>query len=157
MTKTPSDSMKPAASWHTLDVPEVFERLSTSAAGLSLDEATQRLTEQGPNELVSADPVSPWSVLAAQFKNLLIVILLIATTISAFLGHVVESIAIAVIVLFAILLGFVQEYRAERAIEALRKMAAPEARVLRDGDEARIPAQELVAGDQFSFIGVEPQ
>ncbi len=78
---------------------------------------------------------------------MLIVILLVATALSAVLGHGVEAIAIAVIVLFAVLLGFVQEYRAERAIEALRRMAAPTATVLRDGEEREVPARELVPGD----------
>ena len=78
---------------------------------------------------------------------MLILILLGATAISLFLGHGIESIVIAVIVLFAVLLGFVQEYRAERAIEALRQMAAPTATVLRDGAEVKIPARELVPGD----------
>ena len=78
---------------------------------------------------------------------MLIIILLVATALSAFLGHGVEAIAIAVIVLFAVLLGFVQEYRAERAIEALRQMAAPTATVLRDGEEIEIPARDLVPGD----------
>ena len=78
---------------------------------------------------------------------MLIVILLVATGLSAFLGHGVESIAIAVIVLFAVILGFVQEFRAERAIEALREMAAPTATALRDGQEMEIPARDLVPGD----------
>jgi Ca2+-transporting ATPase len=91
--------------------------------------------------------VSPWSIFLRQFGNLLIVILLIATLLSALLGHVVESIAIAVIVFFSIMLGFLQEYRAERAIEALRKLSAPTARVLRDGVERQLPARELVPGD----------
>ena len=91
--------------------------------------------------------LSPWALLFEQFKNVLIVILLIAVGLSAFLGHGVEAIAIAVIVLFAVLLGFVQEYRAERAIEALRQMAAPTATVLRDGEEVDVPARDLVPGD----------
>jgi len=139
--------MKPSHSWHTLSIEQVLEQLHATSSGLSTEEAGRRLEEYGSNELESADGISPWEVLGNQFKNLLIVILLIATAISAFLGHAIESIAIAVIVLFAIVLGFIQEYRAERAIEALKKMAAPFATVLRDGDEVRIPARDLVPGD----------
>ncbi|MDH5763904.1 MAG: cation-translocating P-type ATPase [Nitrospinota bacterium] len=139
--------MKSPAIWHVLPVEEVMGRLSSTRTGLSSDEARRRLTEYGPNELISTDHVSPWTVFANQFKNILIIILLIATAISAFLGHALESLVIAIIVLFAILLGFVQEYRAERAIEALKKMAAPFATVLRDGVEWRIPARDLVPGD----------
>ena len=126
--------MNSPQAWHTLSTERVLEQLSATRAGLSSGEARRRLVEHGPNELVSADHVSPWTVFANQFKNVLIIILLIATVLSAFLGHAVESIAIAVIVLFAIVLGFIQEYRAERAIEALKKMAAPFATVLRDGE-----------------------
>ena len=68
---------------------------------------------------------------------------------SAFLGHAVEAVAITIIVFFAVILGFVQEYRAERAIEALRQMAAPTANVIRDGKEAELPAHDLVPGDVF--------
>jgi Ca2+-transporting ATPase len=133
--------------WHSLTIAEAAARLRTSPDGLASEEARRRLGEAGPNELLAAPPVSPWSLLAAQFRNVLIVILLVATALSAFLGHTVEAIAITVIVLFAVLLGFVQEYRAERAIEALRRMAAPGARVLRDGVEAEVPAREVVPGD----------
>jgi Ca2+-transporting ATPase len=139
--------MKSPAIWHVLPVEEVMGRLSSTRTGLSSDEVRRRLTEYGPNELLSTDQVSSWTVFANQFKNVLIIILLIATAVSAFLGHGLESLVIAVIVLFAILLGFVQEYRAERAIEALKKMAAPFATVLRDGEEMRIPARDLVPGD----------
>jgi Ca2+-transporting ATPase len=97
--------------------------------------------------LAAARRISPWALLLEQFKNVLIIILLIATVLSAFLGHGVEAVAIAVIVLFAVVLGFVQEYRAERAIEALRQMAAPTATVFRDDDEIEIPARDLVPGD----------
>ena len=77
-------------------------------------------------------------------QDILIIILLIATVLSFFLGHQLEAVAIAVIVLFAVGMGFVQEYRAERAIEALREMAAPTATVIRDGEEQEIPAREVV-------------
>ena len=136
-----------ASLWHTLSKEDVYSRLETSRAGLRQIEAARRLTECGPNELQAAHHISPWTILIEQFKNVLIVILLVAVLLSAFLGHGIESIAIAVIVLFAVVLGFVQEYRAERAIEALRKMAAPTATALRDGEETDIPSRELVAGD----------
>lgn len=133
--------------WHILPVDEVFSLLKSSPAGLTSAQANGRLTLYGPNELQAAEKVSPWSILAEQFKNVLIIILLIAVVLSVFLGHGIEAIAIAVIVLFAVILGFIQEYRAERAIEALREMAAPTATVLRDGNDIKIPANELVPGD----------
>ena len=134
-------------SWHTLEVDAVLRLLDTTARGVSAATAQARLARHGPNELQAAHRISPWAVFLAQFKNVLIVILLVAALLSAFLGHAVEAIAIAVIVLFAALLGFFQEYRAERAIEALRQMAAPDASVLREGSEAKVPARDLVPGD----------
>ena len=136
-----------AQEWHTLSVSQTFEKLRSSARGLTVAEAERRLTEYGPNQLQAAARISPWMILLEQFKNVLIIILLFATALSAFLGHGVEAIAITVIVLFAVILGFVQEYRAERAIEALREMAAPTATVVRDGRERRAHAIELVPGD----------
>ena len=133
--------------WHILTQDAAFERLNSSSNGLTSAEAARRLSETGPNEIQAAKRISAWEILLEQFKNILILILLGATAISLVLGHGVESIVIAVIVLFAVLLGFIQEYRAERAIEALRKMAAPTASVLRDGNEIKIPARDLVPGD----------
>ncbi|MFW2390690.1 MAG: cation-translocating P-type ATPase, partial [Polyangiales bacterium] len=124
-----------------------MSRVSSSPAGLSSAEVEQRSASYGPNELQAADGVSPWEILLQQFKNVLILILIVATVVSAFLGHGVETIAISVIVVFAVVLGFVQEYRAEKAIEALRKMAAPTVIVLRDGREVEVPARTLVPGD----------
>ena len=135
--------------WHTLPCEVVFSDLNSTPAGLSGSEAVQRLAQYGPNELQASHGISPWAILLEQFKNILILILLAATVASAFLGHAVEAIAITVIVLFAVVLGFVQEYRAERAIEALRKMAAPTANALRDGKEVALPARDLVPGDVF--------
>jgi Ca2+-transporting ATPase len=116
-------------------------------SGLSSAEAQRRLEQYGPNELQAAAGISPWHILLQQFKNVLIIILLIATLLSAFLGHGIEAVAIAVIVLFAVLLGFVQEFRAEKAIEALRQMAAPTATVLRDGEEVELASRDVVPGD----------
>lgn len=134
--------------WHTLTAEQALETLHTPAQqGLSDAEAQRRLGEHGANELQKIDGVSVWGILWEQLKNVLIIILLIAIALSAALGHGVEAITIAVIVVFAVLLGFLQEYRAERAIEALRKMAAPLATVLRNGEEKDIPAKDIVPGD----------
>lgn len=115
--------------------------------GLDTAEVQKRFMSFGPNELRVADKASPWMLFLAQFKNVLIQILLAATLLSMFMGHAMESIAIAVIVLFAVGLSFIQEYRAERAIEALRRMAAPTANTIRNGKEEKIPARDLVPGD----------
>jgi P-type Ca2+ transporter type 2C len=97
--------------------------------------------------LEAAGEIVPWKLLLEQFKNILILILLVAVGLSVALGHATEAIVIGAIVLLAAVLGFVQEYRAERAIEALRQMAAPTATVVRDGREVEIPARDLVPGD----------
>lgn len=133
--------------WHTLSNESAFGSVGSSPAGLSSEEAAKRLQEIGLNEIQAVKRTSAWNLFIDQFKNILILILLIATVISLVLGHGVESIAIAIIVLFAVFLGFIQEYRAERAIEALRHMAAPTATVIRDGVEVNLPSRELVPGD----------
>jgi len=133
--------------WHSQNVDVVLARLNAPATGLTHEEAQQRLARYGPNELEALSHSSAWHTLAAQFKNVLVIILLVATALSGLLGHGLEAIVIAVIVLFAVLLGFVQEHRAERALEALRQMAAPVAHAIRDGVETRLPARELVPGD----------
>jgi Ca2+-transporting ATPase len=134
--------------WHRLAVTDALQQLGTDTdSGLTGAEATRRLAEHGPNELQAAQVVSPWTIFAAQFKNILIIILLIAVGLSAVLGHALEAVVIGIIVFFAVILGFVQEYRAERAIEALREMAAPTASVLRDGVDVELPARDLVPGD----------
>src|SRR5512134_4169432 len=130
-----------------MTVDGALAELKSGREGLTAGEAGERLSRYGPNELRAGRRASPWTLLAEQFKNVLIIILLAATALSAFLGHGVEAIAITVIVLFAVILGFVQEYRAERAIEALRQMAAPTATALRQGREVEIPARDLVPGD----------
>jgi Ca2+-transporting ATPase len=133
--------------WHTEPVDAVLRRLDTSTAGLTHAEAARRLAEHGPNELQALARASAWHTLLAQFKNVLIVILLVATLLSGLLGHALEAGVIAVIVLFAVGLGFVQEFRAERALDALRAMAAPLGHALREGAETAVPARDLVPGD----------
>lgn len=134
--------------WTSLEVEELVRQLGTDTLyGLSGAESARRLTEAGPNELQAPRRISPWAIFFEQFKSVIVLILIVAVGLSVFLGHDLEAIAIGVIVLFATLLGFIQEYRAERALEALRQMAAPTATVLRDGKEIEIPSRELVSGD----------
>ncbi len=133
--------------WHSLPVTEVLAQLDTSEKGLTSEQARQRLEQYGYNELPDESRKSPWLLLLEQFKNLLIIILLVAVALSAVLGEVIDAIVIFIIILFAAGLGFIQEYRAEKAIQALKRMAAPLASVLRDGEEREVPARELVPGD----------
>jgi Ca2+-transporting ATPase len=110
-------------------------------------DAVSRLAAHGPNELTASTRDSAWRLLAAQFKNVLILILIAGTAVSAVLGHRLEAIAISVIIAFAVLLGFFQEHRAGKALEALKRMAAPVARVIRDGEEVTVAARDVVPGD----------
>ncbi len=133
--------------WHALSVEEVLKKLSVDPAkGLSSSEAEERLRKYGLNE-IPVKKKSPIVLFARQFANFLIGILLVATAISAFLGEVVDAIAIFVVVLIMGVFGFVQEYRAEKTLEALKKLAAPKCRVVRDGVEAEVEASRLVPGD----------
>ena len=132
---------------HALTIPDLCSRLGCTADGLTSVEAARRLAEYGPNEVQALRRQSAWSLLQAQFKNVLIVLLLAATALSATLGHGVEAAAITVLVLFAVVLGFFQEHRAERAIESLQRMAAPAATVWRDGQETVVAASTVVPGD----------
>ena len=133
--------------WHTRSVDVALSELSSTWEGLADAEAERRLDRYGPNELQASARISAWKIFFEQFKNVLILILLVATVASAFLGHGVETIVIAIIVLFAVVLGFIQEYRAERAIEALREMAAPTVIVIRNGREVEVAARDVVPGD----------
>ncbi len=111
------------------------------------DEAKKRLAQYGPNELAEKKKTSPFMLWLGQFKDFLIIILLVAVVLSAILGEVTDAIVIFVIVLFATTLGFIQEYRAERAMEALKRMAAPTSSVIRNRQEIEVPAREIVLGD----------
>jgi Ca2+-transporting ATPase len=134
--------------WHTLDAAEALRTLETDAhAGLAAGEAVRRLETYGPNELRKEDRVSPWTIFLSQFKNILIVILLVATLLSAVVGELFDAALIFVIVVFCALLGFVQEYQAEKALEALKKMLSPTVRLIRDGREHEVPSKEIVPGD----------
>jgi Ca2+-transporting ATPase len=115
--------------------------------GLSAEEARVRLERYGPNELEERSGRGPWAILWEQFTSTMIVILIVAAVVSALLGDYEDSIAIAVIVVLNAALGFGQEYRAERAMDALKRLSAPTVKVRRDSHVREVSARELVPGD----------
>ncbi len=134
--------------WHSMETAEVLKELNTDFHhGLTEDEVKSRLERYGYNELKKEERVSPFTIFINQFKNILIIILLVAIALSALVGEVVDAAIIGVIVIFCAVLGFTQEYRAERALEALKKMLSPTITVLRRGKEEEIPSKDLVPGD----------
>ncbi len=140
--------MTPRAAWHARSIEETCRELETDPQrGLTKEEAHQRLSRFGFNELAERPRPTFWKMLLDQFNNFLILILIAAALISLVLGEMEEAIAIIAIVLLNAILGVVQERRAEEALAALKKMAAPDAHVLRDGHRVTIPARELVPGD----------
>lgn len=135
-------------SWHARDSKEILEQLATSLErGLSSEEAQDRLQIYGPNQLTEAPPVTFWQMLFAQFNNFVVILLIIAALISALLGEYFEAGAILAIVVLNAILGVVQERRAEQALAALRRLASPDAHVIRDGSRRVIPANAVVPGD----------
>ena len=139
---------KPDAAWHALDAMQVLERLQTDAtAGLSSAVVARRRAEHGPNRLAEVKPTHPLWRLALQFHNLLIYLLLGAASITALLGHWVDTGVIVAVVVLNAVIGFVQEGKAERALQAIRHMLSPHALVLRDGAQHDIDAADLVPGD----------
>lgn len=115
--------------------------------GLTQDEAKKLLEQYGPNELIKGEKTSAVALFFNQFKDFIVAVLLIATVVSFILGEKVDAIAIFIIIIINAILGFVQEYRTEKSLEALKEMSAPHAKVVRDGKQMDIPARELVPGD----------
>ncbi|MBS7632596.1 HAD-IC family P-type ATPase, partial [Candidatus Bathyarchaeota archaeon] len=134
-------------SWHAMKAEETIKELGSNETGLSQEEAKKRLLQYGPNELQKGKGKSRIRMFLEQFTDILIIILLAATAFSVLIGEVIDAVAIMAIVLATATLGFVEEYRSEKAVEALKKMTAPTATVLRDGKEVRIAASEIVPGD----------
>ncbi|MCK9403424.1 MAG: cation-translocating P-type ATPase [Chitinophagaceae bacterium] len=133
--------------WHKLNIEDVFKQLNSTQQGLSANAAQEKLLQTGPNELVEGKKKSIVAMLLAQFKDVMILILLVAAIISGIVGDLTDTIVILIIVLLNAILGFFQEYRAEKAMQALKQMAVTQARVLRDGSITWLPATELVPGD----------
>ncbi|MBT9537856.1 MAG: calcium-translocating P-type ATPase, PMCA-type, partial [Nitrospirae bacterium] len=133
--------------WHQKKASEIIEVMNSSVSGLSSDEAQKRLAEYGPNELKEKEKRTLFMMFLDQFKDFMILILIGAAIISGIIGEPADTIAIIVIVVLNAVIGFIQEYRAEKAMAALKKMAAQIATVIRDGKPANIPAVEIVPGD----------
>ncbi len=134
--------------WHSQEIAEVAAQLKTQPdAGLTTVDAQTRLAEHGPNELRERPPTPFWRLVLEQLNNFVVLLLVVAAVISALLGDAIEATVIMLIVVLNAVLGVVQESRAEQALAALKKMAAPEAEVVRDGHRVRVSSRELAPGD----------
>jgi Ca2+-transporting ATPase len=142
----PSDDM--SITWHSMSTDDVVSRLETQVqAGLTSEEAARRLEQYGPNQLTEKPRATFLQLVIAQLQNFIVILLIVAALISAVLGEWIDAAAILAIVVLNAVLGVVQESRAEEALAALKKMAAPEAQTLRDGHRIAVPAPQLVPGD----------
>ena len=133
--------------YHQLNTEKIFELTKSSPQGLTTEEAQTKLEEFGPNALEGKKKKPVWIFFLNQFKDFMILVLIVAAIISGIVGELTDAIIILVIVLLNAIVGFVQEYRAEQAIEALKKMAALNAQVIRNGNPITIDAENLVPGD----------
>lgn len=133
--------------WHSFTADEVFNKLNTSVDGLSTATAQEKLEKYGRNEIISKKEETKLKVFLRQFANVLIIILLMAAFISFAIGEVVDSASIMIIILLNALLGFTQEWKAEKAIKALRRMLGQRSKVIREGETTEIDATLLVPGD----------
>ncbi len=134
-------------SWYQLSIKEIFHKLGTWENGLTDAEASQRLEEYGPNKLAEEEKISKLKILLHQFTSPLIYILLIAGLITIMLKEYIDSGVIFAVVILNAIIGYIQEYKAEESVRALKKMVVPKAKVLRDGKEKEINSEELVPGD----------
>jgi len=139
--------------YHALETKQVLSSLQTRLEGLSEEEVNRRLEEFGPNELKEEKRVTPLSILLDQFKGILVIILILSAIVSGYIDIYFEheapldSYIIMFIVIMNAVIGFIQEYRAEKAVEALKKMVSPKAKVIREGTEKLVPSKDLVPGD----------
>jgi Ca2+-transporting ATPase len=133
--------------WHTSSIEDVYRELQSNADGLSTEEVAKRIQQYGANQLQEKKKKPVWLLFAMQFKDVMILILMVAAIISAVVGDVKDMIVILIIIVINAIVGFVQEYRAEKAIDALKKMSAAHVRVKRNKRIEQIPATEIVPGD----------
>ncbi len=133
--------------WHQEQIEDIFKRVDSGKEGLTAGEAEKRLQQYGPNELQAKKKKTPVMMFLDQFKDFMIIILIGAAVIAGVIGEVTDTLVIIAIVIANAIIGFVQEYRAERAMEALKKMAASAATVIREGTPKKISSGEIVPGD----------
>ena len=133
--------------WHQLKIDDIFKQTDSGEAGLSASEAKHRLDKVGPNELKEGKKKSIGGMLLTQFKDVMILILLAAAIISGIIGDVTDTVVILIIVVLNAVIGFFQEYRAEKAMEALKQMSIVQSQAIRDKNITTLPATELVPGD----------
>ena len=149
-TSSPPSALQ--VNWHTMTQAEVEQTLSTQAQGLSAAEAAQRLTQYGPNRLAVAKKRSAWMRLLMQFHNILLYVMMGSAVITAFLGHWVDTGVLLAAVVINAVIGFIQEGKAESALDAIRGMLSPHAMVLREGRPQEIDAANLVPGDVVQLV-----
>ena len=133
--------------WHCLDIEEILKLTGSSLQGLSKEDAAFKLSEIGPNELQGKKKKPAWILFLHQFRDFMILVLMAAAIIAGIVGDITDTIIILVIVILNAVVGFIQEYRAEKAMEALKKIAALQAHVVRDGEIQILDAADLVPGD----------
>jgi magnesium-transporting ATPase (P-type) len=150
-TKPMNKLNNPETVWHSLESGQLFEQTGSSEDGLDHNEIELRQSKFGPNRLPPPPGRSLWQRMAAQFQNLLILVLLVAAAGTLLLGHTIDAAVIIGVVVINALIGFIQEGKAERALDAVRKMLSPQATVIRAGERMTIAAEQLVPGD-IAFI-----
>jgi P-type Ca2+ transporter type 2C len=136
-----------ATAWHALSTTEALDRLGSSIRGLTAEQAAERLATFGPNRLRLKPPASAWAILGAQFRSVVVVLLVMAAVVAAATGDYADAVAIAAVLVLNTALGFMTELRARRAMEALRALESPSATVVRDGVLRHLAAADVVPGD----------
>ena len=133
--------------WHAIEKEKLLESLKSTEEGLNTEEAERRLQEFGPNELVMKKGVSPLQIFFDQFKDIFVAMLLFAIVVSVAIDRLDDAAIVGAIVFLNAVVGFIQEYRSEKAMEAMKQLTAPKARILRNGKEVVIPSRDVVPGD----------
>lgn len=139
--------------WHTKSIDSIYSEINSSKTGLISHESSKRLDKYGKNKLSQKQKFTALRIFITQFKSFLVALLILAVIVSYYLGEIVDAYVIGIIIILNALLGFIQEYKAERAIESLKKLSTTNAKVLRDGKEELINAENLVPGDIILLEG----